>query len=241
MLHHPFLDRRTFLISGVLAPVAGCTAQARGFDLLDRAMVRAGGRDHLGVVRAIGWRGSAVVYDGSERIDLGVDTRVEPLVRARSRTWLARREAETQRTMEVDRLGGRVVRNGQITPLEPAAAAHERAQFSLYAAMLLTPIASPPPRVGMDGHSLIIDHPDVAPTTLIFDDDAKLIEARNRVPSADGGGLVGQAVTFMGEIEARGVLWPSRLSMTQNDTPYFDLQIDQLWIETAIDVPNAAR
>jgi hypothetical protein len=84
-----------------------------------------------GTVRALRWFGTARVRAGGREVVIGVRTRVEPLVRARSETWLVHRR-ETARTLVVEPDGAWTVRGGLWTRMPEAFAAHERAQYALW-------------------------------------------------------------------------------------------------------------
>jgi len=124
--------------------------------------------------------------------------------------------------------GGWTQSDGNWSALPAAAAAHERAQFALYALMLLSPLRDAgasvsrlPDSGGLRG--LAVMHPKAPPTQLWFDSANRLREARNTVPDPAGGAPVAQLIRFSAEPVGTYPKWPRRLSIEQNGSPYFDL------------------
>jgi hypothetical protein len=135
------INRRTLLGCGVLLPIAARASVFGPPDLLERAIVAMGGRTVLARVKALRWTGTARVESGGQMLEIEVNTRVEPFVRARSETKLA--GTTDVRTLILEPEGGWVERNGTRTPLPAAQTEHERQQYGLYGYMLL--VAVPPP------------------------------------------------------------------------------------------------
>ena len=114
-------------------PVAAKAAPVFEDQLLARVLEAAGGAALLKRVKALNWTGHAQVFleasaDAPARtIDLGVRTRVEPFVRARSETWLSGKP-ETLRALIIEPDGGFAERDGTRTPLPARQALHERQQ-----------------------------------------------------------------------------------------------------------------
>ena len=73
--------------------------------------------DALQRVRALRWTGEATVFAGDRRIELGVETRVEPFLRATSDTWLRDQGRATLRTLEVAPDEGWMTRDGKREPM----------------------------------------------------------------------------------------------------------------------------
>ena len=61
---------------------------------------------------------------------------------------------------------------------------------------------------------------------LRFDRSGKLIRAAYSVRDPKGGAApIPQVAEFSGEMTSNGVKWPKRISIKQNDAPYFDLEL----------------
>lgn len=192
--------------------------------MLAAALRRAGRRR----VRLLRWEGEATVHDGERRIELGVETEVAPFSWARSRSWLRTQGLAPARTMLIRPDGGWAERDGRWTALPAPRVAHERAQFAIYGLMLLRPLAgrgvTVRPLGARDGlRGLAVAHEKAPPTELWFDSDARLREARNRVPDPEGGAPVDQLFRFSPETVSEDPRWPRRLAIEQNGRLYFDL------------------
>jgi hypothetical protein len=244
---------RGALAAALLASLAGCAASrgqpprdaaavpavAANADteaLLAEAIAAAGGADALARVRALHWTGEATVFAGDRRIELGVDTRVEPFLRAKSDTWLRDQGRASLRTLEVTPDGGWMVRDGQRTAMPEAMLAHERLQYATYGLMLLAPLRDPGVvvRRGADIDSLRTLHVQdarAAPSDLAFDAGGRLVRLDDRVPSPEGRGIVDQRFDFEGTIEANGIRWPRVVRITQGGKPWFELRIATLAVE----------
>jgi hypothetical protein len=109
--------------------------------------------------------------------------------------------------------------------------AHERAQFAIYGLMLLTPLRDPRATVtaGKRGEvdALTVEHPSAPKTTLLFENDGRLVGALNQVSDPEDAAkpAIGQMFLFEGELVSNGVRWPRIISIVQNDQPYFDLRL----------------
>jgi hypothetical protein len=98
--------------------------------------------------------------------------------------------------------------------------------------MLLAPLKDTAAKVqetapGKDGtRNLHVEHPSAPPMDLRFDKSGKLIRAAYSVRDPSGGAApIPQVVEFSGEMTSNGVKWPKRISIKQNDAPYFDLTL----------------
>ena len=219
------------LLTGCVGRPAPDPARA----LLDEAILAAGG-DALSGVRALRWTGEATVFAGDRRIELGVDTRVEPFGAARSDTWLRDQGRASMRTLAVGAERGEMTRDGKPAPMPAAMFAHERLQYATYGLMLLAPLRDP--RVvlerGADADGLRVlhvEHPDAAPADLFFDTGGRLVRLDDVVPDPEGKGTVQQRFDFEGVVESDGVHWPRVVRISQADKPYFELRIATLSIE----------
>jgi hypothetical protein len=207
-------------------PVAAKAAGLPDDDLLGRALVAAGGRARLSRVRALRWTGSAEVRTGGKTLHLEVDTRVEPFVRARSRSWLAG-QPETARTLIIESDGGFVERGGTRAPLPERQTLHERQQYGLYGYMLL---ALAPTRVEGDG--LVAERPGLPPVHFLLEGDY-LAAADYAVASPDSDATIAQRFILEGEQPDQGIHWPQTITILRDRNPYFILDIETFSVELA--------
>lgn len=184
-----------------------------------------GGRILLDRVKALRWTGTARVESGGRVLDIAVETRVEPFVRARSKTRLA--GTANARTLILEPEGGWVERNGTRTPLPAAQVEHERQQYGLYGYMLLV---RAPTRVV--GDHLLTERPGLPPATLLLEGDA-VMAADYVVASPDGNGTIAQRFLLEGEMNDQGIRWPQTITILQNDKPYFTLDLESFAVELA--------
>jgi hypothetical protein len=240
------LSRRSFAVGALAA--CGCahlSANSKSRAILDRAIDAAGGRAALNAAHVLAWTGTAVVHQGERRIEIGVETVVEPFVYARSETWLLSQGNSSRRTLEIDGTEGTVVRGGQRTAMEAGAVAHERQQFAIYGLMRLVPlldsgvvldVETPPAAAPVNvRYALMARHADAPETVLMFDGDYRLVAADNVVVNPETGKPpIPQRFLFEGVIEGGGLRWPRTLRILQNGQPYFDLTLDSL-------TPRSAR
>jgi hypothetical protein len=184
-----------------------------------------GGRTVLARVKALRWTGTARVESGGHVLEIEVNTRVEPFVRARSETKLA--GTTDVRTLILEPEGGWVERNGTRTPLPAAQTEHERQQYGLYGYMLLV---QAPTRVL--GDRLVAERPGLPPATLLLERDS-VMAADYTVASPDGSGTIAQRFLLEGEMRDHGIRWPQAITILQNDKPYFILDIEDFAVELA--------
>ena len=178
-------------------------------------------------VRALAWTGTARVTAGGRNVVIGVRTRVEPFVRARSETWLVHRR-ETARTLIMEPDGAWEARGGLWRRMPDAFAAHERAQDAIWGLMPGWPPAVWTPRP--DG-TVLATAPGAPDTIFGLGADGVPAWAENRVPAEDGAGEVAQRFTFAGRLESRGVRWFSSLEIAREGTPYFLLASSGFGVE----------
>jgi hypothetical protein len=222
------INRRTFLAgtsAALLLPAATLPA-----DPVERAMEAIGGRAVLERVRSIRWAGTAKVFAGSKTIDIGVETYVEPFVRARSDSWLVSEGRSAMRTLMIEGERGFKVIEGTQSDLSPATAINERQQFGAYGYMLMagarwetargvlhgsrTGFPSIDIRLGKDGRMLSADYAVLAPDE----------------PDADGK-QIREYLRFAGSVTDKGVRWPQRLAIAQDNRPFFALSIDHFSVD----------
>lgn len=193
---------------------------------MSRAMSAMGGRGPLGRVKAIGWTGKAHVIAGERVLDLGIETRVEPFVRARSRSWILAQGEASARTLLVDPDAAFVERGGKRTPLPYAQAQNERQQYGVYGYMLLAlapTIAS--------GGKLLAAREGYPPIAFDADASGRINAATYVVAAADGGAPLNERFIFTGSVSDHGIRWPAQIDIAQNGAPFFSLKIDRLMIE----------
>ena len=195
-------------------------------DLLARALRAAGGRERLARVKALHWTGNAQVMLPDRTLRLEVETRVEPFVRARSRSWLLGKP-ETARTLIIEPDGGFVEREGARTPLPPRQTLHERQQFGLYGYMLL---ALAPTRA--EGQGLAAERPGLPPIRFLLEGDY-LSAADYIVASPDSDGTLAQRILLEGEMPDKGIHWPHTITILHDDKPYFILDLETFSVDLA--------
>ena len=194
-------------------------------------MAAIGGRAVLGAVRAVRWIGAAQVFVEGKAIDLGVETYVEPFVRARSDSWPASEGRSETRTLMIEGEHGFRV-SGQIqSPLPPAIAINERQQFGLYGYMLMAGARwQKQPRGALRG-----SRPGFPPIDVTLGKDGRLLSADYLVAPPDGpasdGKPIREYVRFAGAVTDKGVTWPQRLAMAQNNRSFFALSIEHFSVD----------
>jgi hypothetical protein len=226
---------RVAVLLSAMFCLVGCASmdapRPPGAALLATAIDAAGGEAALRHARVLAWEGDATVHAGERRIELEVATEVEPFVRARSDSWLRSAGRSSLRTLEVDATGGWTTRDGTRAPMDPAAVAHERAQFAVYGLMRLLDLREPGVRMQLlpadaSGHrGLRVQHPLAPAADLYFDGGGRLAYLLDRVPAPDGTGEIAQRFEFEGSIEGGGVRWPRTLRILQDGRPYFELRL----------------
>lgn len=176
-------------------------------------------------VRALAWTGRAEVATGKAPLQLDVDTRVEPFVRARSRSWL-RGRPETARTMVIEPEGGSVERGGTRTALPPAQTVHERQQFGLYGYML---------RASDDLAKEARDHSyrEAGFPPIDFHFASAGLGAADYTIDGPEGGKIAQRILFEGLVTDQGIRWPRSLTIVQDGKPWFKLVLDRFSVELA--------
>jgi hypothetical protein len=218
----------------LLAACAHIAPQADpGQALLQQAIDAAGGEAALTQARVLTWSGSATVFAGDNKIELGVQSRVEPFRGAQSDTWLLSQGRATLRTLQIDGDQGWMVRDGKRTQMPAPSLRHERAQYAVYGLMRLVTLRQPGvvlrilPADGQGRRGLHIQHPSAPEADIYFDASGRLAYLTDNVPAPEGEGTLAQRFDFEGSIESRGVRWPSIVRISQNNKPYFELRLEQ--------------
>lgn len=217
----------TALVVGGLWP-GTLEARSRDRDLLARAMSAMGGADRLRRVRRVDWSGTAVVFDGDRRIDLGIETWWRPFHSAQSRSWLAAQGPTRAATMTLTPERATVDRNGATTVMPAQQARHERQQFALYGYMLL---AQAPTAVV--GERLYAAHAGLPPIRFDLGPDGRIARADYRVVAPDNDRTIAEQIVCEGEIASRGIRWPRRLTIAQDGKPYFELHLTRFAVTLA--------
>jgi hypothetical protein len=223
------INRRAliFAASATFAlPARARNAIAPAADPVARARTAMGG-DSLARVRTIGWSGAARLFAPGRAIDLHVETRIEPFVRARSESWLAADDRSAKRTLMVEGHGAFAVIEGKQIPLAPAQAEYERQQFGIYGHMLLAGIAL---ARGNGFASAKAGYPE-AWFTLAR--GGMLATADYLVDAPDTAATIRERLSFSGSVTDQGINWPRHIAITQNGKPFYDLTIDELTVELA--------
>jgi hypothetical protein len=201
--------------------------------LLQQSIDAAGGEAALTRARVLTWSGSASVFAGDNKIELGVQSRIEPFRSAQSDTWLRDKGRATQRTLQIDGDQGWLVRDGKRTAMPVQMLRHERAQYAVYGLMRLVTLRQPGvvlktlPVDSQGRRGLRVQHPSAAETDMYFDADGRLAYLTDSVAEAQGEATLAQRFDFEGSIESAGVRWPRIMRITQNGKPYFELRLEQ--------------
>ena len=165
------------------------------------------------------------MHAGERILQIGVDTTVEPFVRARSNSWLLEQGPDTVRSIVLEPGDAWLERGGVRMPMADRMRDHERQQFAIYGLMRLVDLHSPGVKLRQTGNILRVRHPAAPDTRLLFDERATLIGAENQVPSAEDGALISQRFRFASHRIVNGVLWPHNIRIDQNRRPFFELRI----------------
>jgi hypothetical protein len=208
-------------------PARARNAIASTPDPVARARAAMGG-DVLARVRTIGWSGSATLFAPGRAIDLQVETRIEPFVRARSDSWLASGDRSTKRTLMVEGHAAFAVVEGKQIALAAAQAEHERQQFGIYGHMLLAGVTV---ARGNGFMSTKAGYPDASFT---LGRNGMLATADYRLDAPDGAATIRERLTFAGSVSDQGITWPRRIAITRNGKPFQNLTIDELTVELSV-------
>jgi len=214
-------------------------------DILKKAWRAAGGEANLARYRAFRWKGNAKVYAGERVIAITGEWLVEPPARARVLTNDELNGRKSTRLLILNGDKGWAQIDGQTRSMPPEFFSHEREQFYLYYLMRLVPLKDTAFRLSRlavsDDQALIglrVSHKEHADVDLFFDRARWLLvkmSTRRRDP------ISGKEVTE--ELLLRdhsvhgqknrakringGILWPARISIRWDSSPYFDLEITE--------------
>jgi hypothetical protein len=222
------INRRAFIFVATAFSALPANAAGPFADPIARARAAMGGSELLGRVSAIGWSGSARVVTGGRTLELGVETRVEPFVRARSDSWLIDEGRVEKRTMMIEGHEGFLVFKGRQVAMPAQQAAHERQQFGIYGHMLLAGIAL------ARGNGIASAKAGYPEALLTLGRDGMPAAADYVVDSPDSAGTIRERFTFSGSVTDQGVRWPQRIAVTRNGKPFFALAIDDLTVELSV-------
>ena len=214
------LDRRTLIAALPLLLALRAPTES---DLLDRAIIRAGGAEALRRARVLRWTGTAIVHAGGRTVQMGVDTMVEPFVRARSDSWLLEQGPDARRAIVLEPGDAWLERRGVRLPIPKRMEVHERQQFAIYGLMRLVDLRNA--RVTLTADTMRVRHPAAPETLLLFDEQATLVGAENQVSSAEDGTPILQRFYFADHRLAGGIRWPHQVRIDQNGRPFFELRI----------------
>lgn len=203
-----------------------------GRSVLDAAIAAAGGEAALKQVKELEWTGAATINAGGKTTEVLVNAIVRPFSFARSTSWPKDKGEMAGKTIQAEMGKAWAVTRSSWDPMPEPQAQHELQQFALYGVMTLVPLKDPAVKVqetapGKDGtRNLHVEHPNAPPMDLRFDKTGKLIRIADSVRDPAGGvAPIPQVIELSGEIVSNGVKWPKRISVKQNDQPYFDLEI----------------
>jgi hypothetical protein len=226
------INRRTFLAgtSVAIALPSHLAAAALPTDPVERAMEAIGGRALIARVRSLRWAGTARVYAGGKTLDLGIETYVEPFARARSDSWLKSDGRSEKRTLMVEGERGFKVVNGVQSALSPAATLNERQQFGAYGYMLMAGARwETLPRGVLRGSRAGFPSIDFR-----FGKGGRLLSADYLVAPADDSGAgkpIHEYLRFAGTVTDKGIYWPQRLAIAQDNHPFFALSIESFSVD----------
>lgn len=175
-------------------------------------------------VKAVTWTGEATVFEGARVFQLGIRTRVEPFVRARSTSWLKKAGESDARTLVIEPGDGWMEVAGARSPLPPALIAHEREQYGVYGYLL--GLGSPK----RQGKMIEAAQPGFPPIRMMLD-DGRIATADYTVVSPEGGTPMVERFAFEGRLEDRGVNWFKSMTIERNGRRYFQLWIDTFSVE----------
>ncbi len=247
------VDDRTYVMFGsgaawyLFRPVSRLDAAATGMrfhlgphrpppetarELVDRAVVAAGGAERLTALKAFEWRGRAdVAIGGRAPLHVSGTWRLQPPDSAIVTTTLDGQPSATARSLIISGRRGWSRTGRQMMPLAPEAVAHERDQFYLYHLMRLVPLRgsayrlSPPATDSLGRKRIRVTHSGRPSVDLAFDSAANLTRLTDSITDPESHKQVRQEVRFTGQLDGAGVRWPRRIAITWDGKPHLDLEI----------------
>lgn len=186
-------------------------------------------------IKALHWTGRAQVVLASQRLDLVVETRIEPFVRAWTSSYKFGQSPMTARRLRVEGQHAFVLRDDLETDLMPDQARHEREQYGLYGYLLKILISqkllATEPLPDPD-YPWLVERPDF-PSILFLLSGRRVTGASYSVHKPSGGGKVDQKISFSGTIGDPALAWPRTIEIAQNGKPYFKLVLENFTIQLA--------
>ncbi len=216
--------------SAASGPAASMNRPASG-NALDAGIAAAGGDAALSMVKELYWTGHATVTTGGKANEVEVRDIVRPFDFGRFSTWAKSEGPVKADTIQVEEDRAWDVRGPSWMPMLGDKPKYQSDRVAFYSMMLLAPLKSP--------EATVKDLPSTTKGTravqatymghtaeLEFDATGKLVRVSAPVSNPDGGAALTQVATLSGEIVSNGVKWPKHIVITQNDTPYLDLEIE---------------
>lgn len=218
-------------LSGLTLSSSICLAQqGGGQEILDRAIIRAGGRQALEASPILEWRATATIHIPNRTIEIAGEWEVQP-DSAVVATWPVGQPGAPRR-MILSRSGGWTQRGtGAPTVMPQELLIEERHQFYLYSLLRLVPLRdpsyhlAPAPADGLGRLGLRVVHPDHPEVTLYFDPSYRVAGLRTIFAAADTSARESQEIDFSGTVESGGVQWFQEMRIRRGGQPYFDLRI----------------
>jgi len=199
--------------------------------VLDRAITAAGGADRLAAMRAFAWRGRADASVADKSLHLTGEWRLQLPDSVVVTTTLEGQPRTSARSLIIAGPRGWTKVGATVAPLAPEQLAHERDQFYLYYLMRLVPLRGTGYRLSrLDEDSagrarIHVAHAGRPDVDLAFDSGGNLVALSDSITDPVSHTRVRQDVVLSGQLQAAGVRWPRRITITWDGKPYFDLQI----------------
>ncbi len=226
-----------------LRGIATTTSVSSPSEILDRAIVQAGGRDALTRARALTWEGDAIVNAG-RIVEIAGTWAIQPPDTAVVATFEVSRGPGTVRALVVAAPRGWLVTGDRFEPMSVNMLATERDEFYLYDVMRLVPLREPgvtltaiaPDSLGQSGFRA--ERSGRPAVDVHVDATGRLAHLRTRVPDPAGGTPVLQDIWLSGTIEASGVRWPRDLRIYLSGQPFFALTLRTLRVHDRVEDPR---
>lgn len=234
--------------TGLLLIVTATSLQAQvsPSTLLNRAIKAAGGEQQLKENRALRWSGLGAVHLPDRDVVIRGTWEIQPPDSAVVATYDASRGPETMRRLIVAGSTGWRQRDTSWTPLPDDLLAEEQHQFYLYSLLRLVTLKEKgvklhavfPDSAGHPGFR--VDRAGRLPVAMYFDSAGRVV--RMLTHFAMPGPVAGdaQVVTLNGTTDAGGLRWFRRMEIARAGKPYFDLEVDSLAVQRAMDDPLLA-
>jgi hypothetical protein len=200
--------------------------------LLDLAIVAAGGTENLQRQTVFAWHGKGTIHAaGGQTIRIEGEWRVEPPDRAVVETFVADQGPSSARSMGIDHSRGWWRVGGDEQPMDAATLSNERDQFYLYYLFRLTPLLGPdytltPLPPDADGRrGLRARRAGRRDVDLYFDRDDRIVRLTTTVFHPGLKTDVPEELRLVGTVEAGGIKWPQRIQILQRGELFFDLEL----------------